>query len=290
MAGAADVAAVIPPPSSAPARRAWKGSCPTRGGAELAKTAVGVDHLTITVSASEAYGAAKNVHMTGHRVAASAGLDNAIPGPPLPMPCSTSRHPPSPSAPRSTDEEDHAPTTVAEDRPQRADAAAVSTRAHAGRHHRRGDTAPLSARCSTPVRHRRRPAPPRHPSHRPAQRVDCPIAAPAWARFDTAVGGLGGSPFAPAVGGNLATEDLLHLLDDAGVETGVDLAAVLAIGRVSPTWSAMASRAVSPRQWDRERTAVDAAARRLDGDCRGTLRHRARVRRPLPARPPPPVE
>ena len=49
-------------------------------------------------------------------------------------------------------------------------------------------------------------------------------------RFDTALGGLGGSPFAPAAGGNLATEDLVHVLADAGVETGVDLDALLAIG------------------------------------------------------------
>ena len=38
-------------------------------------------------------------------------------------------------------------------------------------------------------------------------------------RFDTAVGGLGGSPFAPSAGGNLATEDLVLLLDDAGIES-----------------------------------------------------------------------
>lgn len=46
-------------------------------------------------------------------------------------------------------------------------------------------------------------------------------------RFDTSLGGLGGSPFAPAAGGNLATEDLVLLLDDLGVDTGVDLAALL---------------------------------------------------------------
>ncbi|HUQ38850.1 MAG TPA: hydroxymethylglutaryl-CoA lyase [Acidimicrobiales bacterium] len=42
-------------------------------------------------------------------------------------------------------------------------------------------------------------------------------------RFDTSVGGLGGSPFAAGAAGNLATEDLVHLLDDLGVDTGVDL-------------------------------------------------------------------
>ncbi len=49
------------------------------------------------------------------------------------------------------------------------------------------------------------------------------------ARFDTAVGGLGGSPFAAGAGGNLATEDLVHLCDDLGVETGVDLDALLVV-------------------------------------------------------------
>jgi hydroxymethylglutaryl-CoA lyase len=41
-------------------------------------------------------------------------------------------------------------------------------------------------------------------------------------RFDTAIGGLGGSPFAPGSGGNLATEDLVLLLDELGYESGID--------------------------------------------------------------------
>lgn len=48
-------------------------------------------------------------------------------------------------------------------------------------------------------------------------------------RFDTAVGGLGGSPFAPGAGGNLATEDLVMMLDDLGIDTGIDLGNILAI-------------------------------------------------------------
>lgn len=48
-------------------------------------------------------------------------------------------------------------------------------------------------------------------------------------RFDAAVGGLGGSPFAAGAGGNLATEDLVHLCDDLGVATGIDLTALLAV-------------------------------------------------------------
>jgi len=41
--------------------------------------------------------------------------------------------------------------------------------------------------------------------------------------FDSSAGGLGGCPYAPGASGNVATEDLLYLLDRLGVETGVDL-------------------------------------------------------------------
>ena len=47
-------------------------------------------------------------------------------------------------------------------------------------------------------------------------------------RFDTSVGGLGGSPFAADAAGNLATEDLVALLDDLVVGTGVDIERLLA--------------------------------------------------------------
>lgn len=47
------------------------------------------------------------------------------------------------------------------------------------------------------------------------------------ARFDTSVGGLGGSPFAHGAGGNLATEGLVALLDDLEIPTGIDLEALL---------------------------------------------------------------
>ncbi len=41
--------------------------------------------------------------------------------------------------------------------------------------------------------------------------------------FDTAVGGLGGCPYAPGASGNLATEDLAYMLNAMGIETGIDL-------------------------------------------------------------------
>ena len=45
--------------------------------------------------------------------------------------------------------------------------------------------------------------------------------------LDASTGGIGGSPFAPGAGGNVATEDVVHMLADMGIETGVDLAAVI---------------------------------------------------------------
>jgi len=48
---------------------------------------------------------------------------------------------------------------------------------------------------------------------------------------DSSAGGLGGCPFAPGAAGNLATEDLLYMLHGLGIETGVDLAQVVAASR-----------------------------------------------------------
>jgi hydroxymethylglutaryl-CoA lyase len=47
-------------------------------------------------------------------------------------------------------------------------------------------------------------------------------------QLDASVGGLGGCPFAPGASGNIATEELVYLLEDAGVRTGLDIDAVLA--------------------------------------------------------------
>jgi isopropylmalate/homocitrate/citramalate synthase len=49
--------------------------------------------------------------------------------------------------------------------------------------------------------------------------------------FDSSSGGLGGCPYAPGASGNLATEDLLYLLHGMGIETGIDLDAVVAASR-----------------------------------------------------------
>jgi len=45
--------------------------------------------------------------------------------------------------------------------------------------------------------------------------------------FDASVGGLGGCPYAPGASGNIATEELVYMVEDMGVATGVDLAAMI---------------------------------------------------------------
>jgi len=46
-------------------------------------------------------------------------------------------------------------------------------------------------------------------------------------RFDASLGGLGGCPYAPGASGNVCTEELVHMLELDGYDTGVDLAATL---------------------------------------------------------------
>ena len=61
--------------------------------------------------------------------------------------------------------------------------------------------------------------------------------------FDASVGGLGGCPYAPGATGNIATEELVHMVEDMGVTTGIDLEAMIAaaaaaediVGRTLPS-------------------------------------------------------
>jgi hydroxymethylglutaryl-CoA lyase len=53
--------------------------------------------------------------------------------------------------------------------------------------------------------------------------------------FDASAGGLGGCPYAPGATGNLATEDLIYMLDGLGIETGVNLEALLQASRFIET-------------------------------------------------------
>jgi hydroxymethylglutaryl-CoA lyase len=45
--------------------------------------------------------------------------------------------------------------------------------------------------------------------------------------FDASVGGLGGCPYAPGASGNIATEELVHMVEDMGISTGIDLEALI---------------------------------------------------------------
>lgn len=51
--------------------------------------------------------------------------------------------------------------------------------------------------------------------------------------FDSSVAGLGGCPYAPGAAGNLATEDLVYMLQGMGIATGVDLDKLIEAGRVA---------------------------------------------------------
>ncbi|MGM8987510.1 hydroxymethylglutaryl-CoA lyase, partial [Campylobacter jejuni] len=42
-------------------------------------------------------------------------------------------------------------------------------------------------------------------------------------RYESSIGGLGGCPFAPGASGNIASEDLVYLLSEMGIDTGIDL-------------------------------------------------------------------
>ena len=50
-------------------------------------------------------------------------------------------------------------------------------------------------------------------------------------RYESSVGGLGGCPFVPNATGNISTEDLVYLLDELGIESGVDLERLIEVAR-----------------------------------------------------------
>jgi len=51
--------------------------------------------------------------------------------------------------------------------------------------------------------------------------------------YDASVGGLGGCPYAPGATGNVATEEVVHMLHDMGIQTGIDLEAMLEAARLA---------------------------------------------------------
>jgi hydroxymethylglutaryl-CoA lyase len=51
--------------------------------------------------------------------------------------------------------------------------------------------------------------------------------------FDASVGGIGGCPYAPGASGNIATEELVHMLEDMGIGTGIDLDALIEVAQLA---------------------------------------------------------
>jgi hydroxymethylglutaryl-CoA lyase len=215
MAGGADlVAAVLPDvPDGA---TAWA-LVPNVKGAELA-TAAGVGHLTITVSASPAY-SAKNVHMTLEEARAQVeAIRAAAPDAELDEVISFAFGSSFEGEQITPDDVavlvDHARATGV-DRVTLADTTGVGTPKRVGE---------VLDRVGTDVGLHL------HDTHGTALLNAWTAIGRGVTHFDTSVGGLGGSPFAPTAGGNLATEDLVHLLDAEGYETGVDVRELVAAG------------------------------------------------------------
>jgi hydroxymethylglutaryl-CoA lyase len=213
MAGGAEVLAALP-------RRpgvVFAALVPNLKGAELA-LAAGVNELTITVSASEAY-SARNVRMSVEEsVAAAAGicaLAGSVPADVI-VSCAFGSPYEGDIAPdevaalgRRLVEQGASRVTYADTTgmgtPRRIDELVDLTGDDVGLHlHDTRGTALVNAYAAL-LRGVR--------------------------RFDTAVGGLGGSPFAAGAGGNLGTEDFVHLLADLGIETGIDLDRLLEVSR-----------------------------------------------------------
>jgi hydroxymethylglutaryl-CoA lyase len=213
MAGAAEVVAALGP---APAGVGYVALVPNAKGAEMARAA-GLAALTLTVSASEAY-SRRNVGMSVEESLAQVAAVRAVVGPEVALDVVIS------CAFGSPYEGEMAPAAVAGlgeraraggadaltyadttgmATPRRVAELLAETGAGVGLHlHDTRGTALVNAYAAMEMGVR---------------------------RFDTAVGGLGGSPFAAGAGGNLATEDLVHLCDDLGVATGIDLDRLLAV-------------------------------------------------------------
>jgi hydroxymethylglutaryl-CoA lyase len=215
MAGAAEVLAAIP---RRPDLR-YSVLVPNVRGAELA-LANDVDELTVTISLSETYNR-RNVHMSTEesaqaieeicRVAGEVPVDAVLS-------CSFG----------SPYEGDVAPAAVAAlaDRLRRAGCAAVTFADTTGMATPRRIAEVLDA-VGTDVG--------LHLHETRGTALVCAYAALQLGatRFDTSVGGLGGSPFAAGAAGNLATEELVAVLDDLGVATGIDVEGLVAAAQVA---------------------------------------------------------
>jgi hydroxymethylglutaryl-CoA lyase len=212
MAGAAEVMAAVRRDSSV----TYTALVPNVKGAELAMDA-GMDALSVTVSASPAYNE-KNVRMTVDASVAQVGEICALVGGRMPVDAVVS------CAFGSPYEGEIAPDDVHGLGRRLVDAGATSLTY--------ADTTGMATpRRVDDLLDRTGPLVGLHLHETRGTALVNAYAAleRGVRRFDTSVGGLGGSPFAAGAAGNLATEDLVHLLDDLGFTTGIDLERLLAV-------------------------------------------------------------
>ena len=215
MAGAADVVTAVA--ASAPAGVTIWALVPNAKGAALA-TAAGVDHLTITISASAAY-SDKNVHMTiAEAMGQVEAIRDAVPEAVLDEVVSCCF-----GSPFAGEKIGPGDVVAIVEHARRIGVDRVTLADTTGTASPRRIAAVLDATGSDVGLHL-------HDTRGTALVNAWSAVGRGVERFDTALGGLGGSPFAPTAGGNLATEDLVLLLDDVGIDTGIDLHRLLAAG------------------------------------------------------------
>jgi hydroxymethylglutaryl-CoA lyase len=205
MAGAAEVLAAVP--RSAAVR--YSALVPNVRGAELALQHE-VDELTVTTSLSEAY-SRKNVNMSiDESVEAVAGICAAAGDVPVDAVLSCSFGSP------YEGEIDPADVAALAERLRDAGATAITCADTTGMATPRRIAEVIDA-VGTDIG--------LHLHETRGTALVCAYAALQLGvnRFDTSVGGLGGSPFAAGAAGNLATEELVAMLDDLGVGTGIDV-------------------------------------------------------------------
>jgi hydroxymethylglutaryl-CoA lyase len=215
MAGAVDVVAALPVTADC----TWWALVPNLTGAQRALSA-GIDHVSVTVSCSEEY-SQRNVAMSvGDSVAQALAITAAVPVADVVLSCafgSPYEGAIDPSVVAALVDQftgAGATVTLADTTgmatPRTVRGVLAATGSHVGLHlHDTRGTALLNAYAA----------------------LDLGVT-----RFDTAVGGLGGSPFAQDAGGNLATEDLVYLLDDLGLRSGIDLDRLIAVNKRLADW------------------------------------------------------
>lgn len=221
MADASRVMAEVMAACDGSADVTWWSLVPNARGVELARRA-GVEHLTVTISASEGYSQKNIRRSTAEAVAALAEIAVAADGvAAIDVIVSCAFGSP------FDDVHDPAPTVAIVERTLAEMPDAIITLADTTgtatprRIEQVVSSLPDAARSDLGLH--------LHDTRGTALANSLAAIERGVARFDTAVGGLGGSPFAPGAGGNLATEDLVLVLNDLGHETGIDLDALLAI-------------------------------------------------------------